>query len=89
MHYIQGFGRHTNFIMFLLLDHKFEHIYLDTCSGKFYLQKLESGPDEVINHLDPRADPVARPAVDEAVQGGLHVPPPLLKVEENRGFAGP
>ena len=43
----------------------------------------ESGAGEVVDHLYPRRHPVASPAVVEAVQGGLHVPPPVLEQEEH------
>ena len=51
------------------------------------LPELEPGPGEVVHHLNPRPDPVPRPAVDEAVQGGLHLPPPLLEQEQHRVLA--
>ena len=45
----------------------------------------ESGRGEVVrpSHLCPRRHPVASSAVEDAVQGGLHVPPPVLEQKEN------
>ena len=52
-----------------------------------YLRVLDPGGGEVVHHAHPVPDPVARPAVDEAVQGGLHFPPPLLQEEAQRDLA--